>query len=168
MKSYWTTDSFNFVGKCMATAILSCGFQRDINNFDPKMLEKFCNLKNLDLSHCYMLEATSLLTNIVKCSHLTHIKLVHCTQFSEQQLTKLLCDLQNLEYADCTATQEMSFCNCLLVLCTLTKLRAINVEPKYIILERKDWERMIKQFNFITFGHSVMRMFPFYGQHLKM
>ena len=151
----------------MATAILSCGFEREISSFDSSMLSNFTNLKHLDLSHCFTLEPTSLITNILKCLSLKTIKLVQCDQFSEEQLTNLLCGLPNIEYADCSGTQDISFCNALLIVCSLNKLRTINLEPKYLLLENKDWKRMVTTFHFITFGRSIMRMFPMYGKYLK-
>ena len=78
----------------------------------------------------------------------------------------MLCCLPNLEYVDCTGTQGMGFCNCLNIVCSLHRLRNINVEPKYMILEKADWERMVRKFSLIKFGVSIMRMFPHHGRYL--
>ena len=81
-------------------------------------------------------------------------------------MTDMLCSASNLEVVDCSGTQEMIFCNGLSIVCSLFNLRKINVEPKYTVFERDDWERLVKKFHFISFGHSIMRMFPHYGAYL--
>ena len=117
-------------------------------------------LTHINLANCFDLDTRITLESLVECRNLEEIILINCTQFSEQELTRLLSSLLKLEYVDCTGTQEMIFCNGLAIVCSLVNLRNINLEPKYIYFERKDWQRMMSNFKHITFGHSITRMAP--------
>ena len=130
------------------------------------MIGLCCNLAILNLSNCSEVDPLIIMSGVEKCKSLTNISLVNCVQFSEQQMTQMLSMSQNLEYIDCTGTQEMIFCNGLTVVCSLWKLHSINLEPKYTYFERHDWERLVRTFYTIQFGHSIMRMFPHYGRFL--
>ena len=131
--------------------------------FHPEMFSFCTQLTNINLSNCFELESSVTVKSLKKCLNLEVIILLNCTQFTEQQLTDLLSSLVNLEYVDCTGTQEMIFCNCLNIVCSLLKLRKINVEPKYLLFEKIDWQRMVSNFKEISFGHSIRRMLPRYG-----
>ena len=124
----------------------------------PEML-KFCtHLTSINLANCFDMDSEIVVHSLKNCLKLEVIILINCVQFSEQQLTDLLTSLINLEYIDCTGTQDMIYCNCLNIVCSLIKLRNINVEPKYILFEKVDWQRMVSKFHQIKFGHSIMRV----------
>ena len=139
-----------------------------LTHINPSMIGLCANLTSLNLSHCFELEPLSTMRTVVKCKNLTAISLVNCLQFSEQQLTELLCSCVKLEYVDCSGTQDMIFCNCLSIVCSLSNLEKINVEPKYMFLEKRDWERLVRTFTKIQFGHSIMRMFSHHGKYLRV
>ena len=120
----------------------------------------FTNLTTLNLSNCFDFDPKVVMEGVKSSSKLKMIVLINCVQFTEQQLVEMLTSLTDLEYVDCTGTQEMMFCNCLYIICSLLRLRKINVEPKYIVFEKGDWQRIVRKFHFIQFGHSIMRMIP--------
>ena len=125
------------------------------------------NLTTLNLSDCFDLDPVSTMKSVMNCKQLTAIYLVNCLQFTEKQITDMLSSCTKLEVVDCSGTQELIFCNFLIIVCSLWKLQKINVEPKYTVFEKRDWERVCRQFSQIQFGHSIMRMFPHYGKYLR-
>ena len=78
-----------------------------------------------------------------------------CTQFTEHQIVRILCKLNNLEHVDASYTQGLQFCNALNVVCLLKCLRWINLEAKYPQYEKRDWQRLVSTFLSVQFGHSI-------------
>ena len=147
-----------FLGDYMVSIMLSPDETRTLQKFRPTNLKYCCNLTNLNISNCFDLDAKIFMDSIQFCSKLEFLCFVNCTQFTEQDITEMLTSLINLTYVDGTGTQEIIFCNALNIVCSLHKLEAINLEPKYIVFERKDWQRMMSKFHWISFGHSIRRM----------
>ena len=131
-----------------------------IPNFNPNHLIFCSSLTHLDISNCFEMDPERFVENVKSCQLLNYFILVNCTQFSEKHLTTMLSSLPNLRYIHGTGTEGISFCNALYIICSLLKLRAINLELKYIYFERSDWIRMMNRFPSIQFGHSISRMLP--------
>ena len=148
------------LGEYTVSVMLSPDITRTVHKFSPGKLRLCHNLTNLNILNCFELD-TKLFTDCVKFwSNLQVFSFVNCTQFTEQEITYILTSLPNLYYVDGTGTQDIIFCNALNIVCSLMKLEAINLEPKYLYFERNDWTRLISQFKSISFGCSITRMLP--------
>ena len=74
-------------------------------------------------------------------------------------MVKMLCGLKLLEIVDGAETKEMQYINAYIIITTLKKLRVIVLEPKLESSETRSWKWLVRNFNHITFGNSVMKMF---------
>ena len=127
------------------------------------MLTICTNLKELDISHNTDVDPKEIVMYVKNCQQLEVFKLYSCKQFSEQQLTSMLCSLKRLEYVDATNTAPVRFCNCLSIVCSLKNLRCISLEPRFAMSEKKDWTRLVRNYP-IVFGHAIKAVVPFSGR----
>ena len=123
----------------------------------------FCSdLEELDISNQLNIDAVKFARCVVKCQKLKVLELINCRQFTENQLTYILCNLKQLEYIDGTRTQPIRFCNFLSIIVSLKKLRCISLEPKFPTEEKKDWKRVVQTYH-LVFGHAIKRIVPLAG-----
>ena len=138
-----------------------------LGSFTPTYFLYFPYVQQLDVSGCNHFDTSLFVDCVTSLTNLIEIIMIGCTEFKESQLVRILINLQKLEIVDCTRATPLLFCNAYTVVSALRNLRIINVEPRYEVLELKDWKRLFSIFLDVKFGHSVTRILPFYGKSLR-
>ena len=74
--------------------------------------------------------------------------------------------MQSLEILDLTAAVPFQYNTAYKLVNGLKYLRAINLEVREPISELAEWENLIYNHHMVKFGTSIMRIFPYNGQHI--
>ena len=96
---------------------------------------------------------------------LHNLRLLHmqaCEQFNESQIMTILLNHQKLERVNVLGTDNIRFCNILLVACELSKLKQIEFDMLYGIIDIENWDRLDKQFAKVDFGCNVNDLLRLY------
>ena len=135
--------------------------------FTPSYFLYFPHVTQLDVSGCHSFDNSLFVDCVTAMKNLTEIVMIGCTKFNEHQLVRILTNLPKLQIVDCTHATPFLFCNAYTVVCALSNLRTINLEPKYEHLELVDWKRLFCIFLDVQFGHSIRRILPYHGKYLR-
>ena len=68
--------------------------------FQPDYLVYFNHLVDVDISHCRGIRAEEFIDCIAACNKIEVLKLQGCSQFSQNQLVKIMTNLKKLEYVE--------------------------------------------------------------------
>ena len=147
--------------------VLEIDLTGNFGSFEPQYLLYLSNITQINIAGCTEIEPTFFVDCIGSCTKLVKFEMQGCIQFSEKMLVKIFNNLPNLRYIDCTACVEVTFASGYNIVAPLKQLLNINLEPKFANLERADWKRLIQIFRLVTFGHSIMRIFPHYGRYVR-
>ena len=139
-----------------------------IGSFEPTILVHMTTLSKLDISGCTSIDSCLFIDCVQYCQQLQEISLRACTNFTDKQIVRILINLKHLEIVDCTNTVPMLFCNVYTIVCSLSNLRRINMEPRNEVFELTDWKKIVSTFLNVSFGHSIMRILPEYGRYLRV
>ena len=138
-----------------------------IGIFTPSSLIYFPQLQALDISACLNMDHSLFVDCINSCLNLNEFTMIGCNNFTVSQMVKMFTHLTKLQSVDCTQATPLMFCDAYTIISSLPALRIINFEPKNTDIELQDWKRLVAIFLNVQFGHSVMRIFPKYGQELR-
>lgn len=129
-----------------------------LGKFDQLQLVYFSNLTFIDISGMTFINPQDFMESVMACNNLKELHFKECIQFHECQIVKMLCGLKFLEIVDGTRSREMQYINAYMIITSLKKLQVINLEPKVPNPEIKNWRWLVRNFQGITFGHSIMSM----------
>ena len=129
-----------------------------LGKFNPFQLVYFGNLTFIDISTMTFINPQHFIESVMACNKLKELHFRKCIQFHECQIVKMLCGLKFLEIVDGTETREMQYINAYIIITTLKKLRVIVLEPKLKSSETRSSKWLVRNFNHIIFGNSVMKM----------
>ena len=147
--------------------LLEINLTPNFGGFVPEHLVYFKNIVQIDISGCTEIIATLFVDCIATCRNLRIFSMTGCIQFSEKNMQKIFNQLPELEQIDCTSCADVTFATAYNIISPLKKLLGINLEPKFARAEYEDWKRLVQIFRFVTFGHSIMRIFPHYGMYVR-
>ena len=139
-----------------------------MGNFEPFQLVYFGHLSLIDISGMTFINPQHFMEAVQACTKLKEFRLTGCVQFHEHQLVKMLSSLQLLEMVDANSMRELHYISAYYIVTSLKQLRRISVEPKFPDSEDKRWEWLVHNFQGISFGHAIMRMFPHCGRQLPL
>ena len=140
----------------------------DIGRFNPFLFLYIDNVSTIDISGCRDICATDFVECVIGCRNLSRLIMQSCTQFSQYQMCKIVSRLLDLKYVDLEKCQELSYPTAYWMISCLKKLERINFEPLNASMEIEEWKKLYNTFFRVSFGHNFKRIFPFYGNYVRL